>query len=130
MTSEELLAQLKKIAENSSKEKKSGNAGWITSLVMFFVSLIGIFIFAYVDWKKGKELAKLRHEKSVAKVNAANSVTAAKAAKNVVESVKLQGDLKQHLEELRAAKNAEKAAEALHKKNKAAIDAIRDWSQI
>ncbi len=124
------LSSLTEVAKESSEKKKSGNASWITGLVMFFVALLGVFIFALISWKNSRELARLRHEKNVAKVKADNAVFDAAAAKNVEEVVELQGKLKEHLKEMTELSTKELEIKNTHMRNKKAIGEISNWDDI
>jgi uncharacterized membrane protein YhiD involved in acid resistance len=55
---------LSSIRDNKEKEEV-GAGGWIGALIAAILVMIAAAIFGFIAWSKGKELAKLKHEKAV-----------------------------------------------------------------
>jgi len=125
-----LLEKLKASIETKKEAKKEGNAGWITSIIVFFTVLIGVFVFAMVANKNAKELAKLRHEKNKKEIEQANMATARRVAENAKESDKLGDDIMKIKDEIHKVDVAiAKTKESRHK-DREAINSITSWNDI
>jgi uncharacterized protein HemX len=129
---EKVIDAVEKAVKDKSpkKEKKSTPWGWLTGI---FVAAIGMILIAGLSWwlsRKGRELAKLKHERDVReaqahvdKINAHIEKNADKtnqlvlrAAKKKIEAEIIDRDVKE----------LEKAEKAI----KDQIDAIKDWDGV
>lgn len=130
MTPNSLLKSLEKVAASSQRKEKNGNAGWVTSLIMFFVALVGVFIFAWASSRNSRELAELRHEKNKREIEHKNAEVARKVSGNELEwqtiSVDI-GGLKQQITDL---DNVIKEIEVARKQDLDAIDSINSWKDV
>jgi septal ring factor EnvC (AmiA/AmiB activator) len=131
MEPSELLEKLKGFTETKQEAKKeSGSSSWIVAIVMVFVVLIGVFVFAWVANKNAKELAKLRHEKNKREIEEENAKVAAEAEKNDVKRAELEKLASETRAEIDKVDKAIKNVEAARDTDRAAIDSITSWNDI
>lgn len=124
-----ILAQLKSLVDGNKKPAAEGGGGksWVSTLIIIAVTLAAMAVWAWISWRQGRELAKLRHAKEVERIRGDNKVIDDAVAKDRAEIDDLN---KKYLDTEKAldAINARiKAAEAQHEADKRAISAIRSW---
>lgn len=124
------LEKLSSIVDNNKDKEKGGSKGWVASIVIFFVVLIAIFVFAWVANRDAKELAKLRHEKNKKKVEDENLRIEHKAAENDKEKEKLQGQITAAKNEIRKLDEEIRVADKAHEENVKNINSITSWRDI
>jgi len=129
MNPSKVLKSLKSFSEKK-KEKKNGHIGIIGGIVLFFVSLAGMFVFAWISSRRSRELAKLRHEKNVRAIGIANKVSQSKVEKNDSRVSELELDVSVSNKRIDEIDKEIKKLEDIHRRNKEAIDAISGWDDI
>lgn len=108
----------------------SGKGGWIAAAVTAIIALVLVAIFAWQQWKAGKELAKLLHEKAVREEDLHQAeVDAALEEDRVVtfEALARVEEASGRLEEL---KEALRDAEERRTSARSAIDKIASWEDV
>lgn len=80
--------------QGTAQKERSGAGGWLAGLGVAVVALIGIALLYWRDWNKGKELAKLQHEKDVALQEAkrAEALSRIKENENKIEELHARSD--------------------------------------
>ena len=88
ITPSQALANLLKTVEANrvpDDEKKTASPkSWISAIIIFFVVMIAVLVFAYVSTRNSKELARLRHEKNKRDIMAKNKEAMSSVEKNDV----------------------------------------------
>ncbi len=131
MEPSKLLEGLKSFsAKKKEKDGKDSHIGVITGFLLFLVSLIGMFVFAWISSRRSRELAKLRHEKNVRSIEVANNRTRAKVEKNDSRVSELELKTAEHKNKIAVIDEQIKKLEETHRKDKEAIDAISGWDDI
>ena len=100
---------------------------WLIGLFVGALSLLGLAYAVWVQYKQGKELAKLKHEKDLAEEKLKQDEFNKKVAVHdldIVESNKNIADSKKEIEELEVKL---KKAEEDNKRISDEINAINDW---
>lgn len=117
-----------KTTGESKAASKSSVYKWLLTIFVGAISLLGLAYAWYVQWKQGKELAKLRHEKDVV----AEEVFHKELEKLDKEASGKAHDLDQEIILLTIKEDTIKAnitkAENDHKTIKDQIENIRDWA--
>jgi len=124
------LEKLKGFVESKKEEKKNGNAGWIASIIVFIVAIIGIFVFAWQANKKSKELAMLRHEKNKREVEKKNAEVDRKVEENDMRVAELDVKIGELEAEIDKADASIKKTEEARSKDQEAINSITSWNDI
>lgn len=124
-----ILGWIDKRKAQTVKEKTSAG-GWLVGLVVAVIVFVGLAVVAFWIWRKGREVAKLKHkidvdkEKKIqAEVDAKLTVLENKRKRLEEESVKLQLEIKKS--ELKLSN-----LESERKKAHAKIDAILTWDDL
>lgn len=130
MEPSEALDKLKGFVETKKEEKASGVSSWVTGIVIFFVVVIGMFIFAWQSNKNAKELAKLRHEKNKAEIEQANAEAAKKIEENGLKQAELEKKIEESITEISEINKGIKKAEAAREADKQAIGTITSWKEV
>ncbi len=113
------------------ESKKSGKPwGWVTGLIAAVVVFIALAFAAYTMWKKGQEIAKLKHKIDVDEEAKKQAKVDAKLQKNVLE----RENLKKEAANLQANINKNTAdiakAELDRKEEQAKINRISSWEDV
>lgn len=66
-----IVARSKAVGEDGGEERKAAS-GWGTAIIGLTV-VAAIVVFGWLRWRRGKELAKLRHERNKARIEADNA---------------------------------------------------------
>lgn len=122
-----LLDQLKGIVEKKAPTKGGGRS-WVSALIVITVVLVGVAVWSWISFRRGRELAKLRHEKNKAKLLKEDAVLQAQIAKNdeyIAEQEKIFNTADDRLKIIEADIRAE---EKRYEADMRAIDSIRSWS--
>jgi len=131
MEPSKLLESLKSFsAKKKEKNGKDSHIGAITGVVLFLVSLVGMFVFAWISSRRSRELAKLRHEKNVRSLEIANKVATSKVEKNDELVSELKLDVSRSKNKIAVIDGKIEELEKVHQKDKEAIDAISGWDDI
>lgn len=126
MKQSDLLKKLSSIV-NDKKEK---NNSWVASLVIFFISVFAIFIFAWVSSKNSKEVAKLKHEKNKKKVERDNLNVTIKRELNEKRLIDLALKIDNNKNEIIELDRVIRVAEKAHFENLNSINSITGWKDI
>jgi len=121
-----LLDQLKGIVENN-KSTTGGGKSWLGTLVIVAVVLVAAAIWYWLAARRGRELAKLRHEKNKAKIIKEGAVAKAAVAENdglVEKWTKVFDSAEKYQVQVEASIEAE---EKRYEADMRAINSIRSW---
>jgi uncharacterized protein HemX len=121
-----LLDQLKSIV-NDNKKESGGGKSWVGTLVIVAVVLVGVAIWSWISWRRGRELAQLRHEKNKAKILRDKAELDQRIAKGAEEIAAKQRVIDALEEKLRIVDADIRAEEARYEADMRAIDSIRSW---
>jgi septal ring factor EnvC (AmiA/AmiB activator) len=130
MEPSKFLEKLKSFTETKKEEKRDGKAGWIAGIVMFFVTVIGLIVFAYVANRKAKELARLRHEKNKREIESKNAEVNRRVAENDKEKERLGNEISELRGKINQANVAVEKAKEVRRKDQEAINSITSWNDI
>jgi uncharacterized protein HemX len=122
----ELLKKLSSISE----KKKEGKHSWVTSVIIFFISAIAIFVFAWVSGKNAKQLAKLKHEKNKRKAEKENLKVIMKRELNEERVLDLAIKIDNNKAKIEHIDNKIEEAARVHQKNISNINSITGWKDI
>jgi hypothetical protein len=119
------------LEKKKTTDTKSGSPwGWITGLIAAAIAFFSIAIFTYKAWKKGREVAALKHRLDVMKEekerNKADKVLQKEASDRakIDESIELvQNIIDNTKEEMKIAKEE-------HNKAVEKIKAIKSWDEV
>ena len=123
-----VLDKLVKAVE-SQKSSESKGKGWMKWIPIVLSSLFGMFLSAWIQYKDGRELAKLRHEKTKRLVEKRQAEVAAAVASHeevLAGAMMRVSEAKERIEQIDF--QIEEALER-HEKNLAQIDRLR-WSDL
>lgn len=103
---------------------------WVVGLVVAAVVFIGLSILSWYLWSKGKELAKLRHEKDVAEM--AKHQAEVQAELTVLEEKRISLEVEAKIQEGRVEtlRMAIQRAEAERQATHAKIDTLTSWDDV
>jgi uncharacterized protein HemX len=122
-----LLGQLEGIMRDNKNPTKGGGKSWVGTLVILAVVLVGVAIWSWISWRRGRELAKLRHEKTKAKVAKEKAELEKKLSKNMVTVIEAGKRIEEAEEKLKIIEADMRAEEARYEADLRAIDNIRSW---
>jgi len=122
----DLLNQLKGIAADN-KKPGGGGKSWVSTLVLIAVGIAALAAWSWFSWRRGRELAKLRHEKNKAKILAAKAETDRMLAKDSEEHAVAERTLEKAEERLRIIDADIRAEEGRHEADLRAINSIDSW---
>jgi len=123
----ELLGQLKKIVSDNKEPTKGGGKSWVWTLAIVAVVLVGIAVWAWISFRHGRELAKLRHEKNKAKILADQAVVDGKVAEGNEAILKAKKVIEKAEDSLRVIESDIRAEEKRYEADLRAIRSIRSW---
>lgn len=118
------------IVQKKKEESRAAGTswGWVTAALAAVLAFIGLAFAAYDAWKKGREIAKLKHEKDLAEETKQKVIAEEKITKEYTKQ-KSQQILISSLETKIAAintkiGNAEQQRQNIHSK----IDQVTSWA--
>jgi len=114
--------------EESQKEGKSW--GWVMGLIMAVIVFIALAYAAYTAWKKGKEIAKLKHKIDVDEELKKQAEADAKIERNKVEVAGLQVEAARLENLIEESKKQIEKLEVERKAEHAKIDKITSWEDV
>jgi uncharacterized protein HemX len=122
-----LLDELKQIVNNNKNQETGGGKSWIGTLIIIAVVLVGVAIWSWISWRRGLELAKLRHEKNKTKILQEKAELDKKLTKNKITYIEAGKRIAEAEERLRVIEADIRAEEARYEADLRAIDSIRSW---
>jgi len=122
-----LLDELKQIVNNNKNQETGGGKSWIGTLIILAVVLVGVAIWSWISWRRGQELAKLRHEKNKTKILQEKAELDKKLTKNKITYIEAGKRIAEAEERLRIIDADIRAEEARYEADLRAIDSIRSW---
>lgn len=109
---------------------KSGGWGWVTKLLAAAIGFLTVGFLAYKNWKQGKKLAKLLHERDVA----VQEKAAAELSKLLESSQKMIDEKRRKIEkmtvEMAALEFQLEQVENEKLETAKTIDAIKSWDGV
>jgi len=128
----DLLSQLKRIVEgNKGPPATDGGGGsaksWVSALIILAVVLVGIAIWSWISFRRGRELAKLRHEKNKTKILADQAKVDLKVKEGDEEIAELEKAIEVEDEKIRIVDADIRAEEGRYEADLRAIRSIRSW---
>ena len=123
----QLLAQLQRIVSKHKEPTKGGGKSWVSTLIIIAVVLVGAAVWYWLAARRGRELARLRHEKNKAKLMKEDAVVQAQIAENdefIAEQEKIFNSAEKYQKQIEAEIRAE---EKRYEADMRAIDDIRSW---
>jgi uncharacterized protein HemX len=124
-----LLGKLKEIVSNN-KIPSGGGKSWVSTIVLIAIALVGVAVWAWISQRRNRELAKLRHEKFVTEVKAAQDVVDTKLKQDVDKIERSKAIVAAAVEKVRLLEADIKAEEARYAADLRAIDSIRSWRDV
>ena len=119
---------LKKLSD--SVEKKKNENSWIAYVAISGISLVSIFIFAWVSSKNSRELAKLRHEKNKRKVEEENLQVKIHRELNDKRILNLAIEVDKNKIKIEDIDRKIEEAKKAHQENLKNINSITGWKDI
>lgn len=118
------------VTKDVKKSSPSKPWGWVTGIVVAIVVLFGLASIAWYLWKKGREIAKLKHREDVLKekkhqikIDESLATEAAKQEKIIDDIIKAEEDIKKVKQRIH---HLEQQRREAHKK----IDVITSWEDL
>jgi beta-galactosidase GanA len=125
------LGALREMVEvRKGPASEAGPGSWIPKLVIAAVGLIAVAIFAYRQWRQGKQLAGLLHEKTVREVNQANAAVSLANAADTETIKKAEAVNEASVQRLEETQKKLRALGEQKARDEEAIRSIRSWSDI
>lgn len=116
--------------QSETQQDRKGPWAWIAGLVVTLVSMAGLAFMAYREWKQGKEIAKLKHERDVAEEVKHRGEMAKQVTKNEVRAAVLRKKGRDAEEKIKELDEQLKGLEENATKNNQEIDALRNWRDV
>jgi uncharacterized protein HemX len=132
-TTPDAAAILKSLDELVQKNKDQANGGgksWVGTLIIIAAVLVGTAVWAWISWRQGKELARLRHEAEARRIQAEHDAVdqAVAAAKARIDE--LQKRIDEAKARIKAVELKIAEVEAQRAADKKAIDRVRSWRDV
>jgi hypothetical protein len=124
------LGKLRDIVSNNKNPATGGGKSWIGTIILIAVALIGVAVWSWISWRRNQELAKLRHEKFVTEVKAAQDVVDMKLRADADKIERSKAITAAAEEKVRLLEADIKAEEARYAADLRAIDSIRSWRDV
>ena len=125
---EGVLGWVQKEKEKSKAEGKPW--GWVMGLIAAVVVFIALAFAAYTAWKKGREIAKLKHKIDVDEEKKLQVEADAKISKLVLEKANLESEATQLWAKIIKTKAEITKVELERKKLNEKIDKITSWEDV
>lgn len=125
-----VLDKLLGVVQGYKSNQQTGKGGWIATAVVGILALIAVALFAWQQWKAGKERAKLLHEKAVREEEAHQATVDVELAENQQakeDALQQAHDLQ---EEVARLEDQTEKLEARRQAARAAIDKISSWEDV
>lgn len=125
-----ILTKLEATSTTQKAKVESGSGGWWATLIIFLVGIAAAVVWWYIDRKNRAELAKLRHEKQVALIQAEQSKTDKVVEKTVIETEELRKARLELAGKVLVINHDIDQLEVQRAVDKLAIDRIRTWNDL
>lgn len=125
---EDLAEQLQAI--KGREQESAGNTGWIGALTTGILVMVVTAILAYVAWKRGKELAKIKHEQAVQEESRHQAQVDAQIASHEDDrqaALEVAAEAEKRLEDLESRR---RQVEEDHREARKRIDDITSWDDV
>jgi septal ring factor EnvC (AmiA/AmiB activator) len=123
-----VLGWVQKQKEESKAEGKPW--GWIVALIASIIVFVSLAIAAYTAWKKGREIAKLKHKIDVDEEKKKQAEADAKLKKQSLARAELEAKALELGTSIEVAKSDIKNLEEERKKLNRKIDRITSWEDL
>lgn len=123
-----VLGWVEKKKEESKKDGKSW--GWVGGLAMAVIVFFALAYAAYTAWKKGREIAKLKHKVDVIEEKEQAAKADAKIDKNRVAAAGLEVEAERLRNLVTEGKRQIRELETERKKLHNKIDKITSWEDV
>jgi hypothetical protein len=125
-----LLGKLKDVVAEKKDAATGGGKSWVGTIILVAVTLIGAAVWAWISWRRNQELAKLRHEKFVTEVKAAQAVVDLKLREDADKIERSKAIELAAAEKVRLIEADIRAEEGRYAADLRAIDSIRSWRDV
>jgi uncharacterized protein HemX len=128
----EILSKLEAVIKRNQQPAAAGGGSksWLGTIIILAVVLAAAAIWAWVSWRRNRELAMLRHEKEKARIQADQATMHAQIAKDSLVLAERQKEIDAAQETLRVIAADLRAEEARYEADRRAIDRIRSWDDV
>jgi len=116
-------------AVDSKKDSAASGSIW-AKVIIALIGIAGVAAFAFVEWRRGRQMAALVHEKTVREVDQANQRIAEANAKDADEAKRAQAASQAATAAALKIDVQIAAMEAQRERDKTSIAAIRSWNDI
>lgn len=113
--------------ESSGSSDVSSTVGVVIAVVL---ALVISAVFGFLAWRRGKELARLKHEEALRDEEAHQADVDDRLASKAEEAARAQSDLQDAEEALEELQSRLERLRKIHEESHARIDEIRDWSHV
>ena len=117
-------------AEKPKVEEKKGVSKWCAGLVLGVLTLLVLGWFYFQAWKKGKELAKLKHEKDKLEQHKAVDAALQKVSKNEALVEIFEQNIRELEKEIDKINVSLHTVEEEYNNAKNAINSISSWDDV
>lgn len=124
------LDKLVGVVQNYKQQDSKGSGGWIAAAIAGIVALISIALLAFNAWKKGKETARLLHEKAVEEEKERQATEDAIIAETREKQDEAAARAMEHLAEVTRLAEEAGQVEAERRRAHELIDQITSWEDI
>jgi septal ring factor EnvC (AmiA/AmiB activator) len=104
--------------------------GWVVGLIVAVVVLVSLALVAFWAWRKGREIAKLKHQIDVDKERKIEAKVDAELARDEAEKKKLDAEALRLKVKIDRTKDEVRHLEAERKAAHAKIDTITSWADV
>lgn len=112
------------------QQKNEGVSGWIISVVLALISLVGIGVVLWLSSRRARELAKLRTELEQTELKQAQLAYEARKIPLKKKRDELFAALKRNEIDIQQTKKELKQFEEAYNTQKKKIDSLRTWKEI
>jgi uncharacterized protein HemX len=127
---DELIKQVVERNKKTQDKKQEGPAGWVMSVILALISLVGIGVAMYLAYKQSKALAAAQTKIEQAKVDQDQQAHRVKLEPLQVMKLALTEQLKKRELEIQKSQEALRKAEQEHAERKQRIEKLNAWAEI
>ena len=114
----------------ASSKPSSSSWGWVTGLLVAVAVMVGLAIMAYYAWKKGKEVAKLKHQLDLEKEKKTQAEADKKISESAAKRAKIENEIKVTETKIKEIEVDIAKAENERKSAHAKIDKVTSWEDV